>query len=291
MARVLLLDTHSLLYRAFFALPPMTTSHGQPTAALYGLSTMLLKVLREDRPLGLAFALDTPEPTFRQARSPSYKAQRPAMAAELRQQLEHLPRLLRAFAVPCFAVPTFEADDVLATLAKQVENDGHVSRIVTGDRDLFQVVRDRVDVMFVGARGQPPVVYDLEAIERRYGLRPEQLPSRTALVGDASDNLPKVKGIGERGAGALVRNFGDARNLLAQVQHVTPARLRESIERSADQILATEALARLVDDVPLPAGPRYSAVGPAALLHVRELFIELEFKSLLPRLDALLNAS
>jgi DNA polymerase-1 len=284
------LDTHSLLTRAFFAMPPMTTSAGQPTAALFGLSAMLLKVLREDRPLGLAFALDCPEPSFRQTRSPSFKSERPTLAEPLREQLSMLPRLLRAFAVPCYGVPTYEADDVVATLARQLENDGHVSRVVTGDRDLFQIVRERVDVMFVGARGQPPVVYDRAAIERRFGLTPEQLPSLTALIGDDADQLPKVKGVGERGAGALVRSFGNARNLLAQVSKVTPARLRESIERSADQIIATEALAKLRDDVPLPSGPRYGAVGPAALLHVRELFLELEFKSLLPRIDALLSS-
>jgi DNA polymerase-1 len=266
----------------------MTTESGQPTAALYGLSVTLLKLLREDRPLGLAFALDCPVPTFRQAHYPDYKAQRPPVADALREQLAMLPRLIDAFQAPRFAVPTFEADDVLATLAKQLEAAGHKSLVVTGDRDLFQIVRERVDIMFVGARGQPPVIYDRAAVERRYGLRPDQLPSRTALVGDTSDNLPKVKGIGERGASALVRTFGDARSLLAQVSQVTPARLRDSIERSAEQILATEALAKLREDVPLPEGPRYTPVTQTSLERVRELFVELEFKSLLPRVDALM---
>jgi DNA polymerase-1 len=267
----------------------MTTSHGQPTSALYGLSSTLLKLLREDRPLGLSFALDGPERTFRHTQNPDYKAQRPPMPNPLREQLALLPALIDAFAAPRFALPGFEADDVLATLAKQLEADQLACLVVTGDRDLFQIVRERVSVMFVGARGQPPAIYDRAAVERRYGLRPEQLPSLTALVGDASDNLPKVKGIGERGAGALVRSFGDARSLLGQLSRVTPSRLRDSIERSADQILATEALARLRDDVPIPAGPRYGAVNRAALQRVRAFFVELEFQSLLPRLDALLD--
>jgi len=269
----------------------MTTVSGQPTSALYGLGSTLLKLLREDRPLGLVFALDCPEPTFRQIKNPDYKAQRPALAEPLRAQLQLLPRLLDAFGVPHYGVPSFEADDVLATLARQLSSEGQAVLVVTADRDLFQIVRERVSVMFVGARGQPPVVYDRAAIERRYGLRPEQLPSRTALVGDVSDNLPKVKGVGERGAEALVRSFGDARSLLSQLSRVTPARLRESIERSAQQILETEALARLREDVPLPDGPRYAPVGPAALRDVRALFEELEFKSLLPRVDALLHAA
>ena len=233
----------------------MTTAAGQPTSALYGLCVMLLKLLREEQPLGLAFALDGPTPTFRHAQSPDYKAQRPALADPLREQLRVLPQLLDAFGAPCFCVPGFEADDVLATLAVDLAAAGQRVRIVTGDRDLFQIVRERIDVMFVGARGRKPVIYDRAAVERRYGLRPEQLPSRTALAGDVSDNLPKVPGIGERGAEALVRSFGDVHSLLSQLSSVTPTRLREALERAADQIRSTEALARLRQDVPLPAGP------------------------------------
>jgi DNA polymerase-1 len=289
--RVLLLDTFSVFFRAFYALPPMTTASGQPTSALYGLSVMLLKLLREERPLGLAFALDGPEPTFRHVQEPEYKAQRAALADPLRQQLHVLPRLLSAFGVPCFIAPGFEADDILATLAVELAAAGQPVRIVTGDRDLFQIVRERIDIMFVGARGRKPVIYDRVAVERRYGLRPEQLPSRTALAGDVTDNLPKVPGIGERSAEALVRSFGDVHSLLSQLPSVTPTRLREALERATDQIRRTEQLARLRQDVPLPAGPRYGAIDQHSLARLREVFSELEFKSLVPRLEALLPAA
>jgi DNA polymerase-1 len=288
--RVLLIDTYSVFFRAYHALPPMTTATGQPTSALYGLCVMLLKLLREEQPLGLAFALDGPTPTFRHVQSPDYKAQRPALADPLREQLRVLPQLLEAFGAPCICVPGFEADDVLATLAVELAAAGQRVRIVTGDRDLFQIVRERIDVMFVGARGRKPVIYDRAAVERRYGLRPEQLPSRTALAGDASDNLPKVPGIGERGAEALVRNFGDVHSLLSQLSSVTPTRLREALERAADQIRSTEALARLRQDVPLPAGPRHAPVAADDLERLRALFTQLEFRSLLPRLDGLAQA-
>jgi DNA polymerase-1 len=291
MPRVLLLDTHSLFFRAFFALPPMTTAAGQPTSALYGLSVMVLKLLREERPAGVAFALDGPEATFRHLESPTYKAHRPPLPDPLRQQLAVLPRLLEAMGPPCFAAPGFEADDVLATLARELAAEPHAVRIVTGDRDLFQVVRAGVDVLFVGARGQKPTLYDHQAVVSRYGLSPEQLPSRTALVGDTADNLPKVPGVGERTAEALVRRFGDAQTLLARIGEVTPTALRDALARAAPQILDTERLARLRSDVPLAGAARFAPVGPAAFSRMRELFVALEFKSLLPRVDRLAAAS
>jgi DNA polymerase-1 len=286
--RALLVDTHSLFVRAFYALPEMTTRTGVPTSALYGLSVLLLKLLREQRPLGLAFALDTGQPTFRHVRSPTYKAQRAPLTAPLRAQLALLPRVLEAFGAPCFVAPGFEADDVLATLARQLSAEGTPVRVVSGDHDLFQVIAERVDVLFVGARGQPPTCYDLAAVTARYQLRPEQLPTLAALVGDLTDNLPKVPAIGERTAQSLVARFGDARGLLAHLDEVGPARVRAALARAAPQILATEELARLRHDVPLPDGPRHSPIDREHLLRTRALFEELEFKSLIERVDRLL---
>lgn len=295
MARVLLLDTHALLFRAFFALPPMTTKAGQPTSALYGLSVMLLKLLREERPAGLAFALDAGQPTFRHAQSPSYKSQRPPVPGALRAQLEALPLLLEAFGVPGFVAPGFEADDILATLARELADPSAGSagevRIVTADRDLFQVVRDGVDVLFVGARGQKPILYDEAALLARYGVAPRQLPSLTALVGDASDNLPKIPGVGAGTAKKLVARFGDMRGLLDGLEAVTPPTLRASLASSAQQLLATEALARLRDDVPLAGGPRAAPIEAEAWARVRALFAAWEFRSLLARVDELAGAA
>jgi DNA polymerase-1 len=287
-ARVLLIDTHSLFFRAFHALPAMTTRAGRPTSALYGLSVWWLKLLREQRPSAVAFALDAGQPTFRHERSPSYKAQRPPVPELLRAQLEILPRLLAAFGVPRFVAPGFEADDVLATLALALADDRTPVRIVSGDHDLFQVVTARVDVLFVGARGQEPKLYDLDAVVARYGLAPAQLPSLTALLGDPSDNLPKVGGVGARTAQALVARFGDVAGLLAHLDAVEPSRVRAALAASASQLAETEELARLRTDVPLPAGPRAAPVTRAHLLETRALFEELEFASLVARLDRLL---
>jgi DNA polymerase I len=291
MARVLLLDTYALFFRAFYALPPMNTRLGRPTSALYGLCVMLLKLLREQRPLGLAFALDAPRPTFRHLQNPNYKAQRAALPEPLREQLALLPRVLEACQVPYFSADGFEADDVLASLAERLSAAQQLVRIVTGDRDLFQVIGPRVDVMFVGARGQKPVIYDEAAIAGRYQLQPAQLPSRTALVGDPSDNLPKVAGVGERTAEALVRRFGDMRSLLEQLDQVQPLKLRRALDAARTQLLETESLARLRRDAPLPEPPYVAAISGAALLALRALCEDLEFMSLLPRIDKLLASS
>ena len=297
MARVLLIDTHALLFRAFFALPPMTTKAGRPTSALYGLSVMLLKLLREERPSGLAFALDAAQPTFRHVKSPSYKSHRPPVPSALRSQLDALPDLLAALGAPAFVAPGFEADDILATLARELSSGSSASasasdvRIVTADRDLFQLARDGVDILFVGARGQKPILYDHAALVARYGLEPAQLPSLTALVGDAADNLPKIPGVGAATAKKLVLRFGDMRGLIGGLDGVSPPTLRTTLAAAADQLLATESLARLRDDVPLGPGRRVAPIGTEAWTRLRALFVAWEFSSLLKRLDELARAA
>ncbi len=287
MSRALLLDTHALLFRAFFALPRMATRAGQPTSALYGLAVMLLKLLRDERPRRLAFALDAAQPTFRHLRRPSYKAHRPPLPDSLRRQVDALPRLLEAVGAPIFVAPGFEADDILATLARELAATHLQVRIVTADHDLFQVAGDGVDVLFVGTRGRKSILYDRAALVARYGVEPGQLPSLTALVGDASDNLPKIPGVGARTAQKLVQRFGDMRALIDGLEQVTPAALRQTLAAAAGQLLETESLARLRDDVPLPPGARAAPLGAEAWSRLRALFVEWEFDSLLARVDQL----
>jgi len=283
-APVLLIDTNSLFFRAFHALPPMNTREGIPTSAVYGFSVLLLKLLREEAPLGIAFARDAPARTFRHIEYQGYKAQRPSVPTPLGEQFVWLDRLLGALALPSYAVPGFEADDVLATLAREIHTEDRPVRIVTGDRDLFQTIRPGVDVLFIGARQQKPVVYDVAAVEARFGVKPERMPSLMALVGDTSDNLPGVPGIGPRTAAKLLGASGDVRSVLADLDAIKSATVREALRNAAEQVIRNERLARLRDEVPLPDGPRYGAPTAAAFEQVRALFVELEFNSLLARL-------
>ncbi len=286
----LLVDTYSLFFRAYHALPAMNTAGGEPTSALYGFCAALLKELREQGPVRLAFAVDAPKQTFRQARFPSYKAQRESVPSELRAQFGRLSELLAAFTCPVFCAPGFEADDVLATLAHQLREQGEATLVMSGDRDLLQVARGSVRVLFLGARGQKPVIYDSSAVVERFQVSAEQLPTWAALVGDPSDNLPGVPGVGPRTASSWVREFGSVAQLLARIAEVKPERLRAALSLHGEQALLNEELARLRVDVPLGDGPRVGSLGAPAFTRLRELFVELEFKSLGARLAALERA-
>jgi DNA polymerase-1 len=284
--RVLLLDCHSLLFRAFHALPEMTTSTGVPTSALYGFSTLLLKLLREESPGGVALARDLPGKTFRHEQYAEYKAGRARAPAPLVQQLQRFDELVEALGFPMFAAPGFEADDVLATLAARFGERGDDVVLVSGDRDLLQTVNERCQVLFVGQRGKPPIRYDRAAVEKRFGIPPERLPGYVALVGDTADNIPKVKGVGAATATQLMHQYATIEALLADLPALENARLRALLEAHADQLRASEQLIQLRRDVPLPAlEPR--SLDAAAHSRTAELFAALEFKSLTARLASL----
>jgi DNA polymerase-1 len=279
---ILLLDTYSLLYRAFHALPPMSTRAGEPTGALYGFSTLLLKLLREQKPDGLAFAIDV-GPSARRELFAGYKASRARMPDELRRQRERLGDLISALSVPCHGVPGFEADDVLATLAREIEGD---VLIVSGDRDLLQTITERARVLFVGRRGQDHVLYDEAKVRERFGLAPSQLPSFAALTGDSADELPGVPGVGPKTASKWVLAHGDIQGVLANVDALAPARLRDVVRARAEQILLNERLSRLRTDAPL-AEPRFGLLTDAAFARLAAVFRQLEFESLIARLENL----
>lgn len=284
---VLIVDTYSLFFRSFYALPPMNTLAGEPTSALYGFSSLLLKLLREQKPSGVAFAIDRPEPTFRHEAYAAYKGTRDAVPSDLARQFKPLERLLDALGFPRFSVRGFEADDVLATLARELTCAGEHTLIVTGDRDMLQLVSPVVQVLFMGQRGKPATLYDEAAVQARFGIPPTRLPVYAALVGDTSDNIPKVKGIGPVAAQKLSLQFADITSMLASAEQIDNARLRATIVEHRDQLLASELLIRLRADVPLPDGPRSAVLTPEAVVTTRALFEELEFKSLVPRLEAL----
>jgi DNA polymerase-1 len=284
-APALLLDTFSLFFRAFFALPAMSTQKGEATSALYGFSALLLKLLREHPGAELCFALDTGRPTFRHREFQPYKAQRAPVPTPLVEQLRRLDGLLERLGAPVLGAPGFEADDVLATVAASLRAQGRASLVVSGDRDLLQLAHGSVQVHFVGRRGKDAVTYDEAAVVARFGVPPSRLPSFSALVGDVSDNLPGVPGIGPGTAKKLLAARADVAELLSDAASLQPARIGQLLLEHEAQIRRTEALARLRTDAPLPQPPHLAAPTFAHLQQLRELFEALEFKSLLPRLD------
>jgi DNA polymerase I len=284
---VVLFDTYSVLFRAFHALPRLSTSTGAPSAALFGFSSLVLKVLREQRPQELSFAVDAPTRTFRAERYPDYKAGRPRTPSELSDQIGRLPRLLDAFGVPVFCVPGFEADDVLATLAQRLAELGRNVLVVSGDRDLLQLANERTRVLFVGRRGGDAEVYDATSVEARFGVPPSKLPAFVALVGDPSDHLLGVPGVGPRTAAALVAEFGSMAELTANLQRVSAVGLREKLHELRERLLLNEELARLRVDVPLGTSALSAPLTDESLRTLRGAFLELEAKTLVERLDRL----
>lgn len=282
----LLVDVYSLFFRAFYALPPMSTRAGEPTSALYGFSSLLLKLLREQPGASLAFALDAPEATFRHREFSQYKAGRASTPSSLSAQFERLWPLLAAFSVPVHRCPGFEADDVLATLAKRARDQAAPALVVSGDRDLLQLAHGSVRVYFVGRRGKDAVVYDQAKVEARFGVPPMRLPSYVGLVGDTSDNLPGVPGVGAATAQKLLSARRNCSELLDDLAAVDSARLRDTLEGHRAQILDTERLATLREDAPISATSEPWAVPSLSALGT--LFAELEFKSLLTRLQSLI---
>ena len=286
---ILLLDVHSLVHRAHHALPAMSTTRGEPTAGLYGLSSLLCKLLRERRPDGIGLAFDAGA-RRRRAIEPGYKASRKPPAAELAAQLTRARELADALGAPVLRVQGEEADDVLATAARELVRAERDVLVVTGDRDLLQTVGPRVRVVFVGRRGGAHVDYDQAAVEKQWGVAPPALPSLRAFLGDPSDELPGVAGIGPRIAARWVAAHGDVAGILAAAESLAPAHLRAVVLAHADQLRRVEALGTLVADLPLGDGPRAADWNAAASAGLRAWFERLEFRSLIARLDALAAA-
>ncbi len=238
----------------------------------------------------MAFALDAPQATFRHESFDAYKAGRAPTPPALTAQFGRLRQLLDALAVPVYRCPGFEADDVLATLAKLARDQQSPALVVSGDRDMLQLARGSVKVNFVGRRGKDAVVYGAADVQARFGVPAEFLPSFVALIGDPSDNLPGVPGIGASTASKLLASKRSCLELLDGLAVIQSARVREALHAHREQILHTEALARLREDAPIgAAGVPWAVPSEAALLAWGTLFEELEFKSLGARLKALLS--
>jgi DNA polymerase-1 len=280
--RLILIDAHSLIYRAFFALPPMSTTAGEVTNAVYGFTSMLAIVLA-GRPEYAVAAFDVGGPTFRSEEYTEYKAGRRAMPDDLRPQIQRVREVLEAFSIPIYGIPGFEADDLVGTFARQGEEMGLAVTIVSGDLDCLQCVTDAVDAL-VPRRGiTDTLTYGPAQVRQRYNLEPAQLIDYKALRGDTSDNIPGVPGVGEKTASQLISEFGTVENLLANLDQLKPGRVRDALEANADRVRLGKRLVTIRRDVDVQLElekarwTRYDADA------TRRKFDELEFRQLLAR--------
>ncbi|MCI1018102.1 DNA polymerase I [Microbacterium sp. C5A9] len=282
---LMVVDGHSLAYRAFFALPVenFTTKDNQHTNAIYGFLSMLVNLIKAEQPTHLAIAFDTSRHSFRTDEYPEYKATRSETPQEFRGQIPLLQDCLAAMSIPVLTKEGVEADDILATLSSQGAEKGYDVLVVSGDRDTIQLVTDQVTLLYPSVQGVSQLKrYDPTTVQERYGVRPEQYPDIAALVGETSDNLPGVPKVGEKTAVKWLTQFGSLDELLdrsGEIKGVVGGNLRDHIE----DVRRNRRLNRLLTDVELPVAPDDLAVTPIDAQAVRDIFARLEFRTLLPR--------
>jgi DNA polymerase-1 len=280
--KLLLVDANSSIFRAFYALPALANRAGVPTNAALGFVNMLQKALRESRPDYAVVVWDAPGPSRRRESYAEYKATREAAPDDLRAQIPWIRRIVEAYRLPCAEHAGEEADDVIATLALQAAVQGVDVEILSTDRDLMQLVGERIALLDTMKDRR----FGPAEVEQRFGVPPGQMLDLRALVGDSSDNIPGVKGIGEKGAAKLLREFGSLDALLADVDRVEPRRVRDALREQADRARLSRELSRLRVDLPVAFDREQMRVGEPDRGALRALFGELEFKRLLEELGA-----
>ncbi len=282
---VVLVDGFGLIFRAYYALPTaMTTAEGEQTNAVYGFASMLLDVLKTRDPEYVVIALETGR-TFRHELFADYKGTRAAMPDDLRGQLERVNELIAALNIPIQKKELYEADDVIGTLSRELAAQGHRVVIITGDSDLLQLVGDNILVVLPGARRFGEFrEFDTEAVVERYGFGPEFVPDYKALVGDTSDNIPGVPGIGDKTAKKLIADYGSLENIVEHVDDVTPTRARNALSGNVEQARESKRLATIVRDVELDLDLEAARVKDYDREKVIDLFRTLEFRSLMAKL-------
>ncbi len=277
MPTLYLIDGSAYIYRAFFALPPLTNSKGLQTNAVYGFTTMLLKIIREHRPDAIAVVFDEKGPTQRHEEFKEYKAQRPPMPDAMSAQVPYIHRVVEALAIPAIRLPGHEADDIIGTLAHKAAMSGYDVVIVTSDKDMYQLLAEQVRIY-------DPVkdkwIGEAECRER-FGVEPARVVEIMGLMGDAIDNIPGVKGIGEKTATKLITQFGTIEELLRRIDEVAPPRTKALLVEQAEQARLSRRLATIHTDCPIDFDPASLHARPPHDDQVGELLRELEFTSLL----------
>ncbi|OGW59644.1 MAG: DNA polymerase I [Nitrospirae bacterium RBG_16_64_22] len=278
--RLYIVDGHSYIYRAFYAIRRLSTSKGFPTNSIYGFIQMLLKIVREERPDGLAVVFDPKGPTHREEVFAAYKAHRQPMPDSLVVQVPYIQKVVEAFRIPALTVEGYEADDVIGTLAHRAVGEGYDVTIVTGDKDLLQLVGEHVLVYDT----MKEVRYDSEGVRERFGVPPGGVVEILGLMGDASDNIPGVSGVGEKTARELIEAFGTIEGVLSRIEEVSRPRLRDILRAGAESARLSRGLATIETDAPVEIDLGSLARREPDRIALGALFREFEFKSLLKEL-------
>ncbi len=277
--KLILIDGSSYLYRAFYALPPLTSPKGEPTGAIYGFIRMLSKLLNELNPEYIAVVFDLPGKTFRHEEYKEYKATRKETPDDLKIQIPKLKEIIKLWGIKILEIPGYEADDIIATLVRKGKEKGFEVIIVTPDKDMIQLIEDGVYIF-------NPVteeMFDREKVKIKYGIYPEQFVDYLAVVGDTVDNIIGVKGVGPKTAQKLLEEYGNIENILKNLNELKP-RIKEAFEEAVDRLEQNRFLVKLKTDVNLDIEPEELKKEKADLMALKKKFEELGFKSLLKEL-------
>jgi DNA polymerase I len=292
MERLMLLDGYGLVYRGYFALPPLTTSKGDLVNGVFGFASIVLRGIQDLQPDYLAVSFDLPGPTFRHKQYADYKATRVKMPDDLRDQFPKVREVVKALRIPVYEMPGFEADDVIGTITEQLDPHANLeTTIVTVDLDMLQLVTPRVRLMTTRSGVENTVIYDVERIDERFGLRPDQMIDYKALKGDPTDNIPGVPGVGEKTAAKLIREFGDLESLFSRIDEVTPEKLRDKLRDHREQVFMGRELSTIVRDLPIEIDLDAARLGDYDRETVVRLFREYEFRTLIERLPPMSGES
>ena len=289
--KLLLIDGHSMAYRAFYALPVenFTTAMGQHTNAIYGFATMLISLIKEEKPTHVAVAFDVSRKTFRADIFPDYKANRASTPDEFRSQMSYLHEFIDGCGIQHFQLEGYEADDVIATIAKKAESDGFEILICTGDRDSFQLVNEKTTVLYPKRGVSELARMTPEAVIEKYGMTPEQYPDFAALRGDPSDNLPSIPGVGEKTAAKWIIEYGSLKSLLSEVDKVG-GKVGQALRDNIDNVIRNRELTQLVHDAPITFALDSIEWKGIDLEKIDPLLATLEFKTLKDRFKPIAQA-
>ncbi|MCX5695610.1 MAG: DNA polymerase I [Candidatus Omnitrophica bacterium] len=281
--RLYLIDATAFCYRAFYAIRGLSTTFGQPSGAIYGFINILNKLLKENKPEYLAACFDVSRDTFRAKKFAEYKIQRPPMPDDLSSQIPFIKEIISNYGIKILEKAGYEADDVIATLAKEAQAKGMHTVIISSDKDILQLVDKDIEVY--SPYKDEGITYDEKMVLQRFGVKPSQVPDVISLMGDTADNIPGIPGIGEKTALGLISEFGSLDNLLADPEKIKKDKIRATLKENIKQIKLNKELALLVDDVKLDFSPQDLKIGEAKAKELARLFKHLEFKKFLKELN------
>ena len=286
----MVIDGHHLIHRAFYAIQnPLKTSSGEQTNAIYGFASMLLNIIEVEKPDFIAMTFDEKAPTFRHDMHEDYKGTRKKAPDELYAQIPRIRELVRAFDMPIYSKEGYEADDMMGTLAKEASEMGMEVYIVTGDMDAMQLITPNVKVAFPHKGYKEPIIYDRQKVKDKYGIEPEQVVDYKAMMGDSSDNIKGVQGIGPKGASTLLNEYGSLDNIYDHIDEIKGG-IHDKLVAGRDDAYFSQKMARIVTDVPNGFKPEDTDLMTLDYLGLDRFLEMLEMKSLRGRLKRLIPA-